>query len=38
MGLAKIANILKMVAPLAGDKKEALLLVVSILEMIAEEK
>ena len=38
MGLAKIASILKMVAPLAGDKKEALLLVAAILEMIAEEK
>ncbi len=38
MGLSKIASILKMVAPLAGDKKDALLLVASILEMIAEEK
>lgn len=38
MGLAKIVSILKLVAPLAGDKKEALLLVAAILEMIAEEK
>ena len=34
MGLAKIISILKLVSPLAGEKKELVLLVATILEML----
>lgn len=38
MGLSTIISILKRVAPFAGEKGEAVLLVIAILELIAEGK